>query len=172
MYRFFHGWRRKAGGITLVMACVMMAGWVRSSVICEAFFLRTGKSSIDQFYSVRGQTWWIRLHEERGWLSHTRFYQSWTYAELRNCNLEDITWRCTFGCPKITLVDVPANVPEELTWRWKVGEFEVGEFPEKLIGQKSYLIVPYWSITTPLALVSAYLILWKPRKPVPSPPQS
>src|SRR5947209_2489025 len=30
MNNFFHGWRRRAGCVTLVMACVFMAGWVRS----------------------------------------------------------------------------------------------------------------------------------------------
>ena len=27
---FFHGWRRKIGCVTLVMACVFMSGWVSS----------------------------------------------------------------------------------------------------------------------------------------------
>jgi hypothetical protein len=30
MSDFFHGWRRKAGFVTLLMAIVFMAGWVRS----------------------------------------------------------------------------------------------------------------------------------------------
>ena len=30
MHTFFHGWRRKAGVVTLVMACAMMALWVHS----------------------------------------------------------------------------------------------------------------------------------------------
>jgi len=30
MRDFFRGWKRKAGCVTLVTACLLMAGWVRS----------------------------------------------------------------------------------------------------------------------------------------------
>ena len=33
MGEFFHGWRRKVGIVTLVIACVFMAGWVRSATV-------------------------------------------------------------------------------------------------------------------------------------------
>ena len=33
MREFFQGWRRKVGVVTLVMACVLTAGWVRSFLI-------------------------------------------------------------------------------------------------------------------------------------------
>ena len=32
---FFHGWRRKVGLLTLVMACVFTAGWIRADGICD-----------------------------------------------------------------------------------------------------------------------------------------
>ena len=32
---YFHGWRRKIGVVTLVMACVFAAGWVRSHWIAD-----------------------------------------------------------------------------------------------------------------------------------------
>jgi len=35
MREFFHGWRRKIGVVTLVMACVLMVGWVRSPETCD-----------------------------------------------------------------------------------------------------------------------------------------
>lgn len=35
MKQFFHGWRRKAGLVTLVMACVVATSWVRSLQFCE-----------------------------------------------------------------------------------------------------------------------------------------
>ena len=30
LFRFFHGWRRKIGGMTLVFACILVVGWARS----------------------------------------------------------------------------------------------------------------------------------------------
>ena len=37
MREFFHGWRRKAGCITLVMAVMVFVIWMRSRLICDQF---------------------------------------------------------------------------------------------------------------------------------------
>ncbi|MEK6262669.1 MAG: hypothetical protein AABP62_29075 [Planctomycetota bacterium] len=50
---FFKGWRRKAGLVTLVMACVLGVGWMRSMVIRDAFRI-PNQITID---SVEGQFW-------------------------------------------------------------------------------------------------------------------
>src|SRR5882757_1087048 len=49
MREFFHGWRRKAGCVTLVMACMLMIGWMRSRVVHEGLAL---KCSEGFFYSM------------------------------------------------------------------------------------------------------------------------
>jgi len=36
MSAFFHGWRRKAACITLVMACVLVGAWIRSRNVRDA----------------------------------------------------------------------------------------------------------------------------------------
>ena len=41
MREFFHGWRRKMGAATLVIACVLMMLWVRSYLICDWFLERS-----------------------------------------------------------------------------------------------------------------------------------
>ncbi|WP_029247179.1 hypothetical protein [Schlesneria paludicola] len=44
MREFFRGWKRKFGVVTLLMACAVMAGWVRSlSVIDEVAIYTTGR---------------------------------------------------------------------------------------------------------------------------------
>jgi hypothetical protein len=35
MLEFFKGWRRKFGVLTLLMACVFAAGWVRSLIVAD-----------------------------------------------------------------------------------------------------------------------------------------
>lgn len=52
--------------------------------------------------------------------------------------------------------------------RWELGNFGYSEFwiPD---GVQKSLYVPYWSIVPPLTLLSAYLLLGKP-KPTPTPP--
>ena len=37
MLEFFHGWRRKAGVASLVMACVVMGMWLRSCAVSDLF---------------------------------------------------------------------------------------------------------------------------------------
>jgi len=39
MRDFFKPWRRKAGCVTLVLACAFAAGWVRSLFICDVLFV-------------------------------------------------------------------------------------------------------------------------------------
>jgi hypothetical protein len=39
MHTFFHGWRRKAGVVTLVMACVFLCEWMSSRVHRRDFLL-------------------------------------------------------------------------------------------------------------------------------------
>lgn len=39
MPKFFHGWRRKLGCLTLLLACVFAVGWVRSPFIQDAIHI-------------------------------------------------------------------------------------------------------------------------------------
>lgn len=141
MREFFKTWQRKFGVVTLLMALVFTAGWVRSYVLFEKFCFRVERfsTSHQHLYSTNGQIWWSRLLEEQGGL-HCQWHYSSKSSNVIICN------------------------PEDITWRWKVGEFEIGEHPDIGIGRVTYAIIPYWSIALPLAAVSAFLLLTKPRK--------
>lgn len=39
MHEFFHGWRRKFGVATLVMACVVLGMWIRSYALVDQIFV-------------------------------------------------------------------------------------------------------------------------------------
>jgi len=56
MSDFFHGWRRKAGCVALVTACVFASGWVRSFWLCDV--LSFGQH---EFCHVLGRLSWARL---------------------------------------------------------------------------------------------------------------
>lgn len=105
MHAFFHGWRRKTGMVTLVMAGPFVVGWVYGHSLAP--------------------------NSEGG----------------IGVNVE-------FKSPGIAI---------ECT--------EFGYAPQSLESYTSHLrvlaelFVPYWAIAVPLTLLSAYLILWKPRKP-------
>lgn len=128
MKDFFHGWRRKVGIVTLVMACVVCGLWVRSFYIMD--ILAAGGSTRQHVVeSVNGRIWWTAYLEGAEW----EFSSTFVHRAF------------------------PPGYLETILPRKMLAEVEGGQF-----GQ---WIIPYWSITIPLTLLSAYLILWKPRKP-------
>jgi hypothetical protein len=50
MREFFRGWKRKAGCVTLLLACVFAAGWVRSQNSIDSFVI-----SDFEFVSLNGR---------------------------------------------------------------------------------------------------------------------
>jgi len=70
---FFHGWRRKAGCVLLVMATVLTALWLRSRTICdEVRFCVGGHQNI--IVSLDGCIVWCLWNEE--WFPTFRWYAS------------------------------------------------------------------------------------------------
>lgn len=112
MREFFHGWRRKVGVVTLVMALVMMALWIRSYVLFDQIFVLG-----NLVLSNSGCIVW----DWQGWggpdANFLHFYSD-------RASPFDVDWY--FGTDGIRL--------------------------------------PYWIVTIPLTLLTAYLILWKPRE--------
>ena len=58
MSDFFKGWRRKLGLVTLVMACVMSIGWVRSFYVEDTILVHWGTESIFTILSEHGSASW------------------------------------------------------------------------------------------------------------------
>ena len=137
MREFFRGWRRKVGCVTLVMACVLMAGWVRSLQVIEAISLPGTLNKTTLLMSNPHVLTLIFGPEESP--ADTGYF----WFESRDENpLDDFadawSWRfCGFG-----VADVHTD----------------GEFI-------TVWMLPYWAFTIPLTLLSAYLIVWKPRQP-------
>lgn len=112
MHEFFHGWQRKVGCVTLVMALAVCAMWIRNSVVSDLFLI--------------GQ---VSVHFSRG----------------------GVVW----------------SIDDGSMWHW--GSWE--HLPKDWNANGTHLhfgsntaVVPYWCIVLLLSLLSAYLILWKPRK--------
>ena len=58
---YFKEWRRQLGLRTLVVACVFMAGWVRSLNTTDQFQSREVFGQVHSFGSLSGAFYWIRL---------------------------------------------------------------------------------------------------------------
>ena len=52
MREFFHGWRRKVGCVTSLMALAFTAGWVRSCTSTDFVIIPTGPHSQNRVYSM------------------------------------------------------------------------------------------------------------------------
>lgn len=136
MHTFFHGWRRKAGIFTLVMACVVMAGWLRSLFVFDLVGIHFGA-----LHS-------LGIESKRQSLCVT-----WS-EDTPAITTKTIIWLTL--PPSIEGTDLPDD--------YKIGEFAWlinmdDEHPHGII-----VAAPYWSVTIPLTILSAYLILWRPRK--------
>jgi hypothetical protein len=75
MQRFFHGWRRKMGVVTLVVALAVMGMWVRSFVVGDLVDLPLGRYTV-QCFSCSGRfDCWLRFH--KGDTDEVRSTGSW-----------------------------------------------------------------------------------------------
>jgi hypothetical protein len=156
MREFFRSWRRKVGVVTLGLACVFMVGWVRSltrtdEIIVPGRLLRGSTARYLVFSSSRG------IGLEKQWSNNVGAdyslpegsYQSYPHALDHH-----IGGNRDSGDP---IFDVRISL---------VGfVFEDGH--SKHNGKARGWYVPYWSIVLHLTLVSAFLLLSKPRKLVP-----
>jgi hypothetical protein len=153
MHTFFHGWRRKAGVATLVMALALMGGWLRSYARWD-------------FVQVNGQPWRYAIESAVGNLRLIRTtpiastpllgFDSGGLKGLAHINVDD---------NGITTYEPGYSVGT--VWRFDWHTFHISDNMvdrNSLSFRVGVCAAPYWSVTIPLTLLSAYLILWKPRK--------
>ena len=137
--RFFHGWRRKMGAVTLWMALGVMAGWIRSVSHSDGYLIPGDDPTFHLVYSAPNRIGWVFVKNENG--SVPRHYR--TGERHRDVH------------PAIPVSDRPYVLiygPVEPT-------HELAEAFER--GPHWYL--PYWALVAPLTAISAWLILSKPR---------
>ena len=142
MIRFFHGWRRKIGFVALVMACAFMGLWLRSQSVFDHVYIPLGNRNCDYLDSCEGKLSWGRRGEVESYEMPPR--PGWTRI----------------------LIDVmgePVNESEDdgLRWHWKWCGFGVYDWDNEPVRA---IEIPHWSVVLPLTVLSAYLLLTKPRK--------
>ena len=147
MREFFHGWRRKAGCVLLVLACTLMGMWIRGRFYKEMYELRSDDQS--EFEICFTGT---AIECEYRWETS----QTGAFRDLHFAN-----W-ITF--PNEDPADRQTIFPESNSSKW---ELSLGS-GDSAYGKGNGLIIPYSTSVLPLTLLSAYLILWKPRKSSPN----
>ena len=145
MSELIRGWRRKIGVVTLLIACVFMAGWVRNYFIRDSVNIPTGNSSSIEFISgyqcLNLVVMWSTIPDHE--MASFRIYHQKEEEEIG------------FHAGKFLFAG--DNSPFRPAWFSFSNE----------VRTTSLMIfsLPYWSITIPLTLLSGWLLLSKPRQP-------
>lgn len=150
MWSFFRGWRRKAGVVSLVIACIFASGWVRSFATTDWLSLSTRGPARSPLKFVSSEASVAIL---------TRRFPTLT-ERMRAFDLSVPDW---YSRPAVNIEIQPGHW---FTWHWKLWGFGYATEKGLFNKQSGYLLVmlPYWFLVFPPTLLSAYLLLWKPRK--------
>ena len=142
---FIKGWRRKTGLLTLMIALVFMGAWARSVSVMDAVQIRSGMYTMEHCVSVDHSLVWGRLRAEDS--RSIIVFPVWEASKASNLDafLDRANLRCS----------------------WRRCGFGVGEMKAGPADRHTIWVIPYWVIVIPLTLLSAYLLLAKPRTSTP-----
>ena len=145
MVDFFKPWRRKLGVVVLLMACVLMAGWVRSWRVDNVLMLPA--------------------EDDNGICILINSYEGLLSIQIESIAPRRIKW----GVPRWLIIKLHriAPVDDPMIWKFRFCGFAAGY--ELCAANAQYervdlWIAPYWSVVLPLAILSAWLLLSKPQK--------
>lgn len=148
MWRYFKPLRRKIGVVTLVLACVFSAGWLRSDFRSDIvmYDLDLKDDNWGAIMSYRQQLRWSHVFADPDNLKESAGFQILSYPVLPQQN------------------EIPASDDlyrvEVLGFQLKLFSYTKGSL---LPPYELFVGIPYWSIVFPLTLLSSCLLLSKPR---------
>jgi len=142
MGSYFKSWRRTIGVVTLMLALVFTGGWVRSLSVMDVVLFGSGKYTMEHCVSVDHSLVWGRLRTDDS--RSIIVFPVWETSG--SSNLDAFLDRANLRCS------------------WRRCGFGVGEMNAGPADRHTIWIIPYWSIVIPLTLLSAWLLLSKPRK--------
>ena len=160
MSEFFRGWRRKVGVATLMLSCVFMAEWIRGQIVGDVLVPPVRKhitestvtTIVDSFLSGTNLLVWQR---------EQCVYSGAGYQWGHKAGSKYLKRRTS---------RVPLNLGElDVKWHWQLGGFGSCELPIEsfregaAVFRNNLLVIPYWLIVLPLTLISACLLVSKPR---------
>ena len=143
MWTFFHGWRRKAGCVALVLACALMGEYARSQFYSDRLWLNLTSQGAFSLTSQRG----IVVFEHRRETESHGVRPKISLIRWSAVGFDTTEPRWVFGKPSF----------QKFTW-----SNNDDNFASK--GQGQTVRVPHLLLVLPLALLSAYLIFWKQRR--------
>ena len=136
MREFFRGWRRKVGCLTLVMASVATCLLLRAQIQSDAIYFNEARANI---LSKRSSLIFV-------------------WSPSGNNDGTAVDWRSWKG------KGTDPFEGRESGWRMEIAGIQVGTY--SVDDPVTIVVIPDMWVIIPLTLLSAYLILWKPRKRV------
>ncbi len=151
LVRFFHGWKRKIGLVTLLMACLFMVGWVRSFFYHEGFAIpsRTKTASHSVWSNQDGLSWVKELCLDNP--NHWKDNQAFQCGSRRQSGKSVLD---AFGTIRNNWLGF-----EVFDISYRHANLQSGPNGDRV--QMIVWIVPYWSVVLPLTAVSLWLLLSK-----------
>jgi hypothetical protein len=142
MPSYFKPLRRKFGVLTLVIACVFAAGWIRKTLVVD---------------SICGRIWPETLV---GLASSPEGFSAAIGRANRDYTDELPLWsNYPVDQNHISIFD-----DERYVWRWKFQSFGYGYASDPSLHLATKVVCfPHWSLVLPLTAISAWLLLSKPR---------
>lgn len=148
MNGYFKPLRRKLGVVTLLLACIFAAGWVRSNYKYDlvTFNGKPWKFIAGSFPVTiyLGQT----RHQPQlqfFWMSINSDFNSFTDTTITGT-----------GKRTIDLADLKRH--DVINWRWDWAGFHLSD-GRKYGRELRMCLLPYWSVVLPLTALSAWLLL-------------
>jgi hypothetical protein len=147
------------GVVTLVLACLFAAAWIRSQLVLDLLRFPAKKhvtdstvtAIFDEVISTEGSLVFQRA---------TGVYSGIAYQTGLRTEQKRFRW--------LTLRDRLNFENAVWKWRWLGSGFchqRIEDRENGVDGWEHWLLIPYWSIVMPLTLLSACLLLRKPRPP-------
>ena len=151
MGEFFSGWRRKVAVVALVMACVLMVGWIRSLSTQDTFTVGFGSSIQCKLVSIAGQMIVanVSIDGER---------PIWT-VPWTSQKISEHGWEMVLQLPDSSQLRWINAISPDL---FSTGNDEMGANIINFVIK--WCQFPYWFVVTPLTVLSAFLLLSKPRQ--------
>ena len=140
MNDFFRQRRRKVGLVTLVMACTLMAGWLRSMTVCDIVSFASGSGTTASLALWDGFLIWGENNNASNPPPDFPEWETESSQFMREVFIEE-------GL--------------KIHWRWYGLGTCQHQNPDGSIDKIS--LVPDWEFVAPLTVVSAFLLLSKPR---------
>lgn len=167
MREFFRGWKRKTGVLTLLLACVFAAGWLRSDTQQDEITV-TAFSLVNSFVSNSGNLSWWRWHDPKAtWFfewdtrrnGNHHATETQKFDALLNCELQSKRRQFANRTATVLIIYFDRDQPATRV-----------EKPKPATDRPTVHNTPYWSIVIPLTILSAWLLLSKPKQPKPIKP--